>query len=334
MPRTLNEAACDTCRKRKVKCDEQTPVCGQCSKSGRYCDRSMRPTRFVYYSAEHGASSNYRYPSPDEPSKCLQSPELAAYFHHYITDPAKWYDLGDRENHFSISVPEEALREPLLMSAILALSAMHIAQTSGKTTSRGAAEIYHGHCVRLLICLEPTSPLLKNGVALAAACLLRSYEILNGVEDPQTHLRGVYSLVSHPGVFTGDPSTKSLLEACFWNYLREDITFSLFESCPLKIDLGSIFFPGSVWTEGNHLNSVSIILGQIINAAFGNHLTDSLWVSLVDRSRSWFTSLPAHLQPYSTDEEAQAPTGSLPRIWFLQDFHGIFASLPSRFPLC
>lgn len=111
---------------------------------------------------------------------------MAWYFHNYISEPAKWYDLGDASRLFATRVPELALDEPLLFSAIIALSAEHVSQTTKSKPAKAVAEFYHGHCVHLLILLDEKIELLRNGVALAAVCLLRSYEILNGepAKDP------------------------------------------------------------------------------------------------------------------------------------------------------
>lgn len=105
---------------------------------------------------------------------------MAWYFHNYITELAKWYDLGDALRQFATKVPELALDEPLLFSAVIALSAEHLCQTTGPKIAREMAGFYHSRCVAYLIKLDEKSELLTNGVALAAACLLRSYEILDG----------------------------------------------------------------------------------------------------------------------------------------------------------
>jgi hypothetical protein len=121
-----------------------------------------------------------KFPSPENPRDALELPDVAWYFHNYIAEPGKWYDLGDALRLFVTKVPELALDEPLLFSAVIALSAEHVSQTTGSKPAKAMAEFYHGHCVHRLIQLDEKSELLRNGVALAAACLLRSYEILDG----------------------------------------------------------------------------------------------------------------------------------------------------------
>ncbi len=101
------------------------------------------------------------------------------YFHHYITEIAPWYDLSDYSLHFGTKVPELALDNGLLFSAIVALSAIHVANTSAPT-ARVAAEFYHSCCIRFLIGLDGAALAVMGGAALATTCLLRSYEILAG----------------------------------------------------------------------------------------------------------------------------------------------------------
>ncbi|KAK9775854.1 putative Zn(2)-C6 fungal-type domain-containing protein [Seiridium cardinale] len=180
MPRALNTAGISDFPILQTS-DETLPVCGQCARVGRYCDRSTDLFRFVLPSVNHQGSAETAPLSPPVSSRmCLEEPEVAAYFHHYITDLAQWYDLGDDSRRFALLTPEIALVEPLLLDAILALAAIHVSQSTGKAAARRTAELYHGNCVRSLIKLEENSILLRNGVALAATCLLRSYEILDG----------------------------------------------------------------------------------------------------------------------------------------------------------
>lgn len=142
--------------------------------------------------SEHGGSS----PPPEVGRECLEKPEIAGYFHHYITNVASWYDLGDEfRRSFALDVPRLALDQPLLLGAIIALSAIHVAQSAGNATARKTAELYHGHCVRSLIQLDQSSVLLQSGVALATTCLLRSYEILNG--QINSHMKRFENLLTY-----------------------------------------------------------------------------------------------------------------------------------------
>lgn len=94
--------------------------------------------------------------------------------------------MSDEELHFGSNIPELALDNPLLFSAIIALSAIYTAKTTA-STAKAAAEYYHSHCVRLLIDINNADLDVIGGIALATTCLLRSYEILDGKSAYSLH---------------------------------------------------------------------------------------------------------------------------------------------------
>lgn len=142
--------------------------------------------------------------------------------------------------------------------------------------------------------------------------------------DPNRHLQGAYSLAAYHNPQT-DFFGSNLREAGFWNYLREDITFSLFRRCPLKIDLARVPLALPMTgerTDQDYLNAITLILGRIINTCFGgsDSVTEELWSSLSHLLREWRKSLPSRFEPFST---ADGGLGlALPSIWLLRDHHG------------
>ena len=112
------------------------------------------------------------------------------------------------------------------------------------------------------------------------------------------------------------------MDAGFWNYLREDITFSLLEECPLKMDLSDIPLQAECSADPDYLNSVSLILGRIVNACFGGSIGEEEWFRLLQTLRSWRETLPNRLEPFST--AAHGPNSMFPSVWMLQDSHGAF----------
>ncbi|KAI1132186.1 hypothetical protein F5Y10DRAFT_6878 [Nemania abortiva] len=318
MPRKYKGAACNTCRQRKLKCDEAFPVCKRCSKAQRYCDRSGRPASAPNNSSRKDLDIKKGAPLDEAPRKALESSELANYFRHYINNVAAWYDLSDSQCCFSTEVPMIALDEPLLFAAAVALSAMVISQTT-IPSARTIAETYHTRCIRHLIDLDPEDVLIKQGVALAATCLLRSYEILSEGRDPNRHLKGAFSLASQSQGYL-DLAFRGLLHSGFWNYLREDITFSLFGNCPLKIDLDPIPALRNISSDQDYLNAISLVLGRIINAIIGStaeNLGDT-WETMSFHVKDWLSNLPAHFEPFS---RATLPLSNLPTVYMLKACH-------------
>ncbi|KAI0203044.1 hypothetical protein F4808DRAFT_50587 [Astrocystis sublimbata] len=322
MPRQYKSAACNTCRQRKLKCDETLPVCQRCSKASRYCDRSGKPVSISQHPYCNDTDIGHQRSSlwlNETPRKSLESPEITNYFRAYIMNVAPWYDLSDSQCLFSAEIPRIALGEPLLLCAVIALSAVYVSQTTAPS-ARAMAETYHTRYIRLFVNLDPEDVLIKKGVALASTCLLRSYEILAEDHDPNRHLKGAFSLASQLREFLDQP-TGGLLHSGFWNYLREDITFSLFGNCPLKIKLDPIPRLSNISSDQDHLNAISLVLGRIINTMMkctAEKISDS-WDASLFHVKDWLSDLPPHFRPFSRAN--LTPLSSLPAVHMLKACH-------------
>lgn len=122
-----------------------------------------------------------------------------------------------------------------------------------------------------------------------------------------------------------DDNSRNLLAAGFWNYLREDITFSLFERLPLKMDLESITLSITHDFDPDFLNSISLALGKIINKAFHHQLTLEEWDAAFETLQGWHQSCPRRLGPFHWQPIKSGTGHSLPSWRFLQASHGMLA---------
>jgi hypothetical protein len=129
-------------------------------------------------------------------------------------------------------------------------------------------------------------------------------------------------MASVPGLFATVTRTP-LLEAGFWNYLREDITFSLFERCPLKMGLETSQPLLDLHSDQGHLNAITLVLGRIINDCFRDEADNLTWSNSFDSLCEWHQQLPAHMLPYSR----QNSSTPFPTIWLLQPCHGMSADM-------
>ncbi|EXJ57782.1 uncharacterized protein A1O5_12340 [Cladophialophora psammophila CBS 110553] len=84
---------CRTCKQRRIKCDERTPICSQCEKSKRHCTGPDSPFR-------------YQYGSPEQHAQLVQA--LDAISIHEI-DGDKWPDCLKRNG----IAQSEATTDPL-----------------------------------------------------------------------------------------------------------------------------------------------------------------------------------------------------------------------------
>lgn len=81
MPRIRGEAACRTCQKRKVRCDEKLPVCGNCLRAKRYCDHT-RHVHFRHCNARQSATKTHD--EVLEPKEALKDAMTSRLFAHYV----------------------------------------------------------------------------------------------------------------------------------------------------------------------------------------------------------------------------------------------------------
>ena len=194
----------------------------------------------------------------------------------------------------------ESLSRPLLFNAIIAFAAIHLSKTTSPHLLR-EAEIRHEKCVKLLIHLKQQDIEADDGVTLAAVCLLRSYEILGEDFDPNRHLSGAFALAVNRSHSLREIS---LARAGFFNFMREDITFSLINRCPLKLDMMDIAVADARCDE-DQLNVATLYLAKAINHAFETENTPDSAPSSHEGYDGWQGSLPARFAPYFETQFSQ-----------------------------
>ncbi|KAI1616484.1 hypothetical protein EDD36DRAFT_415380 [Exophiala viscosa] len=248
-----------------------------------------------------------------DPTKALVDLEIANLFAHYIAVLAPWYDLNDPPRTFGTIVPETALRMPILFKAIIAFSACHRNRINGSATE--VANVFHDAQLKFLI------PDCKGAIWLAT-CLLRSYEIINGGTQIQSHLLGAYSYATSEAIDFSEPG---MLQTGAWNYLREEITVGLIQRRGVR--MGQIF-DGHL-QRGPHKihpsDSITYLLAQIINFCFPDpslqtSLQDrhTLWRSIHADFMAWKADLPSTFEPFSL---AAKPGDPFPSLWMLRPWH-------------
>ncbi|KIW18130.1 hypothetical protein PV08_02418 [Exophiala spinifera] len=332
--------------------DGERPICGRCRVGSRECRRPDKQIRFIFgnttLSEGRGITSSTTVDSrlraidplsvetetqrptlatprllllaSSDPAKALTEPEIVEAFAHYISVLAPWYDLNDPQRTFGTLVVETALQVPILFKAIVAFSARHSSKLNGSNSE--IANIFHDACVEdFLSSMESPDTTLK-GSKLAATCLLRSYEIINGGSRVESHLLGAYSYaVSEPIDF----SETGISQAGAWNYLREEITVGLMRRRGVR--MGQIFH--------NHLendpydvslpNRITYLLAKVINFCFIEpHLQalpasrQATWRTLNSEFVAWKAELTTSFVPYSSAAKSGNP---FPSLWMLRPWY-------------
>lgn len=127
-------------------------------------------------------------------------------------------------------------------------------------------------------------------------------------------------------------SSQGFAETGFWNYLREDITFSLYERCPLKMDLEQAQHVYEYRTDEDYLNLLTMVLGRIINATFGDQVVTSQWVDCLDAICWSFEVYPNHMLPFA--RTAASDSSPFPVVWFARPCHGMSSPAITDAPSC
>ncbi|KAH6714935.1 hypothetical protein BKA61DRAFT_603392 [Leptodontidium sp. MPI-SDFR-AT-0119] len=136
-PHNKSRNGCDTCKQRRVKCDERGPPCQRCLTRGAQCRYSTRATGDSPQSPAipSGLESTHAHtpphspslvPSPDQSSKSPVRLLELELLHRYSTKTYKGFALlsSDEELWQSFAV-KEALKFEFLMKEIFALAALH-----------------------------------------------------------------------------------------------------------------------------------------------------------------------------------------------------------------
>ncbi|KAF2864998.1 hypothetical protein BDV95DRAFT_269433 [Massariosphaeria phaeospora] len=156
MPRRFHRKSrfgCTECRKRRVKCDEDEPVCGRCVRTRSECH---------YPSMESNPESNPE--SPFSTSNASGTPSSSAardssapqssfdlldmtLMHHYVTDTCKHLFKGARQIHvWQHDIPALAASNVILVHGFLAVTAIHCAwkEPAHRDLYRSRALYHHG----------------------------------------------------------------------------------------------------------------------------------------------------------------------------------------------
>lgn len=278
----------------------------------------------------------------DEDVWPLQSREEAMLFRHYIQKLSIWLDVCDLCQSFETVVPPRAGRCKVLLNAIFALSAKHLAHTTNYDPY--ASDRYHQECLNVLIpILAHEHHTLSDENLFAATIILRVWEEMevkaSGV-DAHSYLLGIKAFVHHG---TGGDGSRymmpgSLSGAAFWVGLRQEIYSAVMNQEPVRINLvHSLVDRGLLPTDDfSWANRAVVHCADVLNFCFGDGTQGTMgraggiewWSELDEYNRRWTESLPPSFTPIY-QREAERGTkkddeegGVFPEIWYQSACHG------------
>ncbi|KAH9213572.1 hypothetical protein DL95DRAFT_338963 [Leptodontidium sp. 2 PMI_412] len=253
----------------------------------------------------------------------LKDAAEARLFGHYVLDLAKWLDLCDPNQHFQVEVPKRAAKSPVLLKAILALSARQLTLTKRTSESNEiAARQYYGDCIKLLI------PMLDNVVTradetlFAALIILRVLEEIDLLETGKqgaAHIKGIQSFVREhgPNVMQG-----GLSEAAFWVGLRQEIYVATITHRAVQIEIGHIDRSIDPNTDFGWANRAVVHLADVLNCCFGPRGVDpGHWSNLQAESHRWQQDKPDSFGPYYYRNADRSKGEAFPKILHIHPCH-------------
>lgn len=270
----------------------------------------------------------------------LESREEAMLFRHYIQKLSIWLDVCDLCQSFETVVPPRAGSCKVLLNAIFALSAKHLAHTTSYDPY--ASDRYHQECLNVLIpILGNEHQSLSDENLFAATIILRVWEEMevkaSGV-DAHSYLLGIQAFVHHAAAGSRYLMPGSLSGAAFWVGLRQEIYSAVMNQEPVRINLVHSLVDRTLnpTDDFGWANRAVVHCADVLNFCFGEGAQGSLgraggadwWNELDVYNRRWTESLPASFTPIFQREPDSAEDEVFPEIWYQSACHG--RSLPLR----
>lgn len=237
---------------------------------------------------------------------------------------------------FETVVPSRAGRCRVLLNAIFALSAKHLAHTSSYDPY--ASDRYHQECLSVLIpILSHEHHTMSDENLFAATIILRVWEEMevkaSGV-DTTGYLLGIKAFVHHG---TGGDGSRylmpgSLSGAAFWVGLRQQIYNAVMFQTPVCINLVHSLVDRTLMPTDDFgwANRAVVHCADVLNFCFDDGSQGTLgragglewWNELDEYNKRWTESLPSSFTPIYHQEPDAEKDEVFPEIWYQSTCHG------------
>ncbi|KAL3452323.1 hypothetical protein BJX65DRAFT_177938 [Aspergillus insuetus] len=255
--------------------------------------------------------------SPNLSAPPAMTSREASLLRSFIQNYAPRYDICDSNSHFSSEVPRRALQIPMVLKAILSLSARHAAIMSG--SDDWEASEYHSQCVELLLKALAKHEGAYDDNLLITVVLLRVYEELEQNSDEKCHWLGSTRLLN---TMARSASSGGLAEAISWQFLRQAIYACLVEYQPMHLNLEN-YEHSSVFQrrdDAAYANQIIFLCARIIQLRSGpnaHSFEAGDWQFLSDSVESWYRERPISWQPLKYREASPAENKPFPELWIV-----------------
>ncbi|KAK1516864.1 uncharacterized protein CCOS01_12413 [Colletotrichum costaricense] len=254
--------------------------------------------------SEIGSGSHCDDPSLPEPRRSFSSAnfpledrreaDLVRHFREFI---AASFDYGDPHNRISVLLLQHAALSPVLLNAVLAVSAKSKDEGDSLNFFDKPAERYYEMTMELL------QPALDDAVPevdeahIAAAVLLRLYE--NIYITPLCQKTPVTPIWRFLSTHIKTPEHGTLLEAAMWAWIRIEIFRSVMRNEKLDLEIEHVDFDRSlrpadddIWAWRMCLHTV-----DVLNYCYGENKSRETYDQLVSYAAKWMRSVPESFMP-------------------------------------
>ncbi|KAL4800686.1 hypothetical protein BDV19DRAFT_506 [Aspergillus venezuelensis] len=261
-------------------------------------------------------SPSFHSLSPSQGSASSMTTREASLLRSFIQTLSPRFDICDSHSHFSTEVPRRALLVPMVLKAILALSARHSSIMSG--SNDWEASEYHSQCVELLIQALSKAEESYDDNLLITVVILRMYEELEYSTDEKCHWLGSTRLLN---TMSKSASSGGLAEAISWQFLRQAIYACLVEYQPMHLNLEN-YEHSTVFRRRDdtaYANRIIFLCAKIISLrnAPTYSFDDSDWQYLSDCVEQWYREKPISWQPLKYQEANAAEGKPFPELWLV-----------------
>jgi len=236
---------------------------------------------------------------------------------------APWMDCCDPACHFAEEVPRRAVRIPMVLYAVLALSSRHQSLLTKCDANEGS--YYHGRCLELVIreLSKPESSYDDN--LFATMVCMRVYEELDNTSevDDFLHLQGVGRLLRAIPTFA---HSGGLAEAASWQALRQDVYVAIRDKVQPSFDLDN-YGLSRVFEFSNDAacaNVVILLFGRILrllHSPSGSMFCDT-WKEIENHLELWDAQRSRVFQPLFVKEASPNENQPFPIIRLINPAQG------------
>jgi hypothetical protein len=243
--------------------------------------------------------------------------------HHFIEVLSRWLDVCDPDLHFARVAPQQAMESPILLGAILSLSAWHLSKVSD-FDERISDQLYHETLNALIPTLNDTTALVDDRI-FAATLTMHVLEELRETSQSNSlhgHLIGIKIFIDSERT---PRQPRGFRQAAWVLALRQEVHDSLISQRAPQWPVSHCRIDRSFTTTDDDTWALRILANyaDVLSFCLGNESqTPTRWKELYGYGEMWRALLPSSFRPYLQKEPSWSEKRVFPIQRYFRDCHG------------